>query len=166
MNPTRLLAFAAGLTLLFPTACTNPDHAHSGHGAPTASVASNSQPDEASLLRASQEYDDVFAKMDVQRAEKLLADEYQLTDFNGRVTRKAEWLALARSGNGASNTSTSQSRQVRVYGNMGIVTGRWTEAGLAGAPGGTDVLQYSTVFIHRDGQWKVLLDHATRIANR
>lgn len=88
----------------------------------------------------------------------MLATEYQLTDLYGKVTKKAEWIAKAKASRGGS-ASKSEGREVRVYGNIGIVTGRWRETTTTPP----SVLQYTTVFIHRDGRWQVLVDHATAI---
>lgn len=172
MNPIRSTVLSGCLALLGFTACStssshNDSHADShAHGSSASTTpratgpAASVDPHKAfrDLEVASKLYDDVFATQDAARAEALLATEYQLTDLYGKVTKKAEWIAKAKAARGGS-ASKSEGREVRVYGNMGIVTGRWHETTTTPPT----VLQYTTVFIHRDGRWQVLVDHATAI---
>lgn len=172
MNPIRSTVLCGCLALLGFTACsTSSSHTNHRTSSPTkgssasttaSATSSAAQVDPHKGLRdleaAAKLYDDVFATQDASRAETLLATEYQLTDLYGKVTKKSEWIAKAKAARGGS-ASKSEGREVRVYGNMGIVTGRWRETNTTPP----SVLQYTTVFIYRDGRWQVLVDHATAI---
>ncbi len=118
---------------------------------------------ESELVAAAAAYDKISAQQDAAAAEQLLAEEYILTDLLGRVTTKAQWLVTARSIKNSPSNSKSETREARVYGDVGVVTGRWHESGTQAGQAFDYRLRYSTVFIKRDGRWQVLLDHATRI---
>ena len=110
-------------------------------------------------------YDKALIEQDAAAFDRLLADEYTVTLPNGKVLTKAEVVANAKSGivKYEADKTKSDSVKARVFGDTALVTGLWTEKGTSAGKDFDGTLQYTLVFLKRDGAWKIVSDHATLI---
>ena len=94
----------------------------------------------------------------------LIAPDWSVIHITGTVMTKKEALQMCRAPQARIDALDVDQLQVRVFGNAAVVTGR-TIATVAGADAGTVKLRFTDVFIHRDGRWRVVASHATRLSD-
>jgi ketosteroid isomerase-like protein len=90
----------------------------------------------------------------------LLADDWSVTHIDAQIITKAQALDMCRTG--PSVTTTVDQLTVRCYGDTAIVTGR-TNATVSGATAQAITLRFTDVFVKRDGRWRAVASHATRV---
>ena len=125
---------------------------------------------ESELMQAERDWSAAYLKHDTATIERLLADEYVGTDGQGLMTNKAQELEEARlPATGAPAPAfvvldeTVTDMHVRMYGNVGIVTGRVIEKVLF--RGKEQEVQYrrTTVWVTRQGRRQCVSFHGSRI---
>jgi ketosteroid isomerase-like protein len=105
-----------------------------------------------------------YLKADTAKLDELWADEFTLTVPNGAVLPKAGYLAMVKTGGVKYDMLQLDGLQVRVFGDTAIASARVTVKGSVGDHplNGTDVFQ--TVYVKRDGRWRMVSSLATRVA--
>lgn len=112
-------------------------------------------------------WDDAFARRDATSFLSLIADDYLVTGVNGETKDKSTVLEAMASSDAKLKPHKRDDIQVRLFGDIAIVTGRviWrTRNALHGCPSGDCHARYLKVYAKRDGVWKVIVAQATRIA--
>ena len=105
-----------------------------------------------------------YLKADTATLDQLWADDFTLTVPNGAVLPKAGYLAMVKTGGVKYEVLQLDALQVRVFGDAAIASVRVTLKGSVGDHplNGTDVFQ--TVYVKRDGRWRMVSSLATRVA--
>jgi ketosteroid isomerase-like protein len=87
--------------------------------------------------------------------ERIYADDYYCVHSNGAAMNKAAELAKNMSKKNAWTDFVLDDVVVRVFGDVGILTGRLTLKGVAKGfkPGAR---RFTDIFIRRDGRWQLL----------
>lgn len=109
--------------------------------------------DTAELTRLATESGHAYARRDLAALEQLTAEDYAQTDVRGGVLNRAQWLEFVKNRK-TELTVESDSIEVRFYGEVAVVTGRWTYT-LKGP--GPDTLSYSrwtSVWTRETNGWK------------
>jgi uncharacterized protein (TIGR02246 family) len=101
-----------------------------------------------------------YQAADADALERLLAEDYTLTDSRGEVITRAQDIAEVRTGAVRYALFENRDMRVRIHGNAAIVTGR---THIESTPGKRLVFQFTDTLIRRDGRWLVAASHATRI---
>ena len=119
--------------------------------------------DERALLRANREYDEALVRGDAEALERIYADEFVYTTFDGEVRDKAQQIAFTRSGELKLESGRSDDVRVRVYGNTAVMTGRFTAKGkFRGAA--IDVHErYTAVWVRSRGRWRLVAEQGNEI---
>ena len=91
------------------------------------------------------------------------ADDYLQIDFDGQVLNKSAMLERIKSSYAQLRSNELDDMVVRVYGNTAIFTGRANPRGIMKGKEFTDSVRYTRVYVNREGRWKVVLFHQTRI---
>jgi ketosteroid isomerase-like protein len=121
---------------------------------------------EKELRQLNQEAADMQVRKDVRAAERLLADDYLFLQADGNVSNKAQNLAVLRDAAFVCRAFTTEDVVVRVYGDVGVITGRaLMRATYAGQDVGGEFL-YTDVWARRDGRWQTVVSQATRKPSR
>ena len=153
----------ASLTLISVACANNGDRVNS----PATSVATpadSAANAEQEVRKVHQEYDLACLQQNAASFERLLADDYTLTDPIGTFISKAEVVARAKAGEVKMEVGHSENVKVRVYGNMALVTGRWIEKSLVkGNPFAAGKMQNTTVYHKQNGVWQIVADQVTPI---
>ena len=108
------------------------------------------------------EWGDAFEQRDVATLDRLMADEYFLTDPLGVVRSKAETIAAIQR-NVLFQSTKSDSVNVRVNGDTAVVTGRSTFRGRYKGWSMAGQYQYTDVLVKRRGSWKAVASHITAL---
>lgn len=104
-------------------------------------------------------FGEAWAARDIATLASLLAPGYVHTDFEGRVLRRAEWLAYAAVQPHGSSVEFDDV-EVTEYGDLGVVTGANR---IDGGSMGSSTIRFTQVW-QRDGiGWKRLAFQATEV---
>ena len=121
LSLVTLTVFAA-----FFSSCATPEEKAASSPAPSVAAPAESNANaEQEIRKLHQEYDKAWAQQDAAAFERLLADDFTLTDQDGKVTPKAEVITTAKSGEIKYEVGKSEDVKVRFYDNTALVTGRW-----------------------------------------
>ncbi|MFN7943910.1 MAG: nuclear transport factor 2 family protein [Blastocatellia bacterium] len=145
--------------------CASPTEGTKSAATPIATASTEvSANSEKEVETARQEYDKAYVSQDVAAFDRLAADEYLLTQPDGKVSTKAEVIALSKSGDIKVEKGQSDNVKVRLYGNTALVTGQWTEKSTTKGKPFAGTVQYTTVYVKKNGKWQIVSDHGTLIA--
>ena len=135
------------------------------------STATNYLPEE-NLIRVSAE-DEVrqieyewgvaFERRDMATLDRLMSDEYILTDPLGNVRNKSESLAAIRTNDVHFESTKSDNVNVVINGDTAVVTGRSTFRGRYKGWSMSGQYQYTDVLVKRTGAWKAVSSHITAL---
>jgi ketosteroid isomerase-like protein len=109
------------------------------------------------------EWGEAFERKDVATLDRLMADEYFLTDPLGNVRSKAETLAAIQRNEVLFQSTSSDGVNVRVTGDTAVVTGRSTFRGRYKGWSMAGQYQYTDVLVKRSGSWKAVASHITAL---
>jgi ketosteroid isomerase-like protein len=118
---------------------------------------------EQELMRLVQQYNDAQVKGDRQVLERLWADDYLYTHSNGAVMNKPQDIADATSGEMTWTAARLDDMKVRLFGDVGVVTGRLIMEGRA-ANYASGPRRFTDVFVRRNGRWQLVGGQTTMLA--
>jgi ketosteroid isomerase-like protein len=121
---------------------------------------------EQELLKLEQEWTNADLKDDWATMDRILADDYVLTDRDGFVSTKAQVLAYMKSGEGKILTLAIDDMKVRVYGDAAVVTLRATIKETYKGEEISDVVRITNTWIKKAGRWQCVATHGSRIAGK
>lgn len=121
-----------------------------------------SHPDRAQELRATnQAYNAALIAGDVPALERIFAEELVYTSPRGEIMNRAAQLEIIRSKTLRIETATGSDEQVRLYGETGIVTGRFEAQGTFKQQPFHAIERYTSVWVLRDGRWQLVAEQGT-----
>lgn len=106
---------------------------------------------EQELMDLDQASNDAQVRKDRATLERLWGEDYLYTHSNGSVATKAEDIADTMSGM-SWTAARLDGMKVRVYGDVGIVTGRLTMEGSAKSYA-SGARRFTDIFVRRGGRW-------------
>ena len=113
-------------------------------------------------LRATfDDFRDALFAQDVEALDGILATDYRGYNLRGRLEDRGVVLAAYAPGVVSLETFEVQELQVDVHGEVGIITGKGYVAGSYQGESWEHDLRFCDVYADRDGDWKLLLAHAT-----
>jgi ketosteroid isomerase-like protein len=115
----------------------------------------STNPVERELMDLVQRYNDAQVKRDRPTLEKLWADDYLYTHSNGAVMTKVQDIADTMSGDMTWTAARLDDMKVRLYGDVGIVTGRLTMEGTA-KQYASGSRRFTDIFVRRGGRWQLV----------
>ncbi len=130
--------------------------------ATAAAYAQSGSAAEKEVLQAMNAMDQAEAKRDKAALERLHADEYLYHGSNGKAYTKAQSIADTMAATTTWTDRKNDGLKVRIYGDVGIVTGTTTLAGTS-TEYQTGARRFTRLFIRRDGRWQELGGQATLI---
>ena len=93
--------------------------------------------------------------------ERVLAEDWTVTDPTGHILTKAEVLREAFTGERKITKGKIDQINVRDFGEWAIVTGRTQMAGNYQGQKMDVTLRFTDVFVRRDGEWKCIASQGT-----
>lgn len=106
---------------------------------------------------------DAHVRLDIDLIDSLLHPDYVIVQPDGMVETKRQVLASYRSGTRHWDSAKSDQLDVRVYGNMAIVIGRWQAKGRNGSVDFDYAARFLSVWIKQGGRWLNLSSQSTEI---
>ena len=113
------------------------------------------------ILRTDEERRVAQLNSDVGVLDRVIADDATLIYGDGTTETKASLLAQIRAGSLRWTKSEYDPPQVRIYGDVGIVTGR---ARSSTNNGPVHVVYVTRVYARRSGEWRLVASQTTRMA--
>jgi peptidylprolyl isomerase len=103
-----------------------------------------------------------FKNRDREMLNRILADDFISTNDEGQVFNKAQYVEAVMETLKVESYSLDD-LTTRVYGDTGIVAGRWTgKFTVDGKPSG-GAFRFTDTFVKRQGRWRVVASQDTRI---
>jgi ketosteroid isomerase-like protein len=118
---------------------------------------------EEEVKHVESEWGAAFERHDLATLDRLMADEYLLTDPLGIVRSKAETLAAIQKNEVLFQSTNSDGVNVRVNGDTAVVTGRSTFRGRYKGWSMGGKYQYTDVLVKRSGRWQAVASHITAL---
>lgn len=122
--------------------------------------------DQEVIIELEKSWNEAFYKKDVKFIASILADEYIATFEDGSRADKAKELALTASFDQAVESAVQDDFTVKIFGDTAVV---WFTLRLVGIKQGqrsTLTLNYTDVWVLRDGDWKCVSAHSTRVTSK
>ena len=121
---------------------------------------------EAELIGLAHEWDRAMVANDAEAIGRYMADDWTIVGSDGSMSDKATFLGLVKSGTLSHDVMESKDLKVCVYGDTAVVTSRGVSGGKYQGQAFREVEQSSNVFVRQEGQWRCVLTHLSRIAQR
>ena len=131
------------------------------HNQPEANSATLAAENE--VRRIESDWGDAFERKDMATLDRLMADDYILTDPLGIVRTKAESLAAIETSALLFESTESDNVNVRINGDTAVVTGRSTFKGRYKGWPMAGKYQYTDVLVKRRGSWTAVSSHITAL---
>jgi len=107
-----------------------------------------------------------WVKGDREYINRVLADDWSVTDAAGRVLNKRQVMREAFETEDRQIESLQiDDLQVRVFGRCAVVTGRTRAGGRYKGNSMSVTLRFTDVFMRRAGRWQVVASQATQLAD-
>jgi len=115
------------------------------------------------LLKLNRAYDEALVRGDAAALDRIYAEEFVYTTFDGSVRGKAEQLKFTRSGDLRLESGTSDGVRIRIYGTTAVMTGRFTARGTFKDKPISIRERYTAVWVKKEGKWKLVAEQGNEI---
>ncbi len=115
------------------------------------------------LIERCHAWDRAMIGNDADAIGRYMSDDWTIVGSDGRVSDKASFLPLIRSGVLAHDVMQSEDLDVRIHGDTGVVTARGISAGTYHGRRFREVERSSNVFVRQGGTWVCVLTHLSRL---
>jgi len=152
----RLLVGAVAVALLTPLLL-------SGQAQPQKTAPAKYSKVEQQLINLTEACNDANIKVDLAVLDRVIADDLTLTDDEGNVASKAQWIEDLKSGNLKFTSSANDDYKVRVYGKAAVVTYRWTCKGQYKDKDISGQFRETDTWVKLDGRWQCVAVHTSKM---
>jgi ketosteroid isomerase-like protein len=119
---------------------------------------------EQAVLEAEQRWYTALAAKDVAALEQVLAREFVLNGSAPGLESRETYLQTARMSERTLEPVALEQRQVRVYGEAAVTTGRGQLRGVYKARPIALTFQYTSMFVLRGGRWQAVASHVSVVS--
>jgi ketosteroid isomerase-like protein len=119
--------------------------------------------DEEAVRQMEWEWGEAFEQKDLATLDRMMTDEYILTDPLGHIRSKAESLAALQTNEVSFESTQSDDVKVRINGDTAVVTGRSKFRGCYKGWSMSGQYQYTDVLVKRRGEWQAVGSHITAL---
>jgi ketosteroid isomerase-like protein len=118
------------------------------------------------LIGVVNEWDRAMVENDADAIGRYMAEDWTIIGTDGSVGDKPAFLGLVKSGTLSHDVMESDDLNVRIYGDTAVVTARGVSGGKYQRRPFREVERSTCVFVRQDGQWKCVLTHLSRLAQK
>jgi len=122
--------------------------------------------DQQVLIKLERDWNDAFYKKDVAFIESILAPEFTATYDDGSRGDKAKELALTREFNQQVESAVQDDFTVKIFGETAVVFFTLKLVGIKQGQRSELALSYTDVWVLRDGNWRCVSAHSTRVTSK
>ena len=109
------------------------------------------------------EWTEAMIHVDLDKLNQIVAEDWSEIGGSGKIGTKASFLDDVKSGAHKLETCEFGPRDVKVLGDVAVLSGSVTEQRLAGGQLSTIRVAYMDVWVKRGGRWVVVRSHANKI---
>lgn len=120
---------------------------------------------EQALLRQERAWAEAFKNRDRAALERILAEDFSFTDDEGNVYNKVQYIEAVTQAIKVGSYEIDDLK-ARVYGEAGVVTGRWTGSMTIDGKDASGAFRFTDTFVKRQGRWQVVASQDTRIPKK
>ena len=117
--------------------------------------------DEAVLKAMEDKWSAANLKGDAAALSAIFADTFVSTESDGTVRTKAEVVGALKSGEIKFLASKSSEMKVFLYGDAGVVTGRWAGKFIVKGKTVDTVERFTDTYVRQNGQWRCVATQGT-----
>ncbi len=114
---------------------------------------SRAQGDETKIIALENLWNQIQINHDADAMAKMLDNDFVLTDYDGSVTNKAQFLASIRDSSNQLSVEVSEDMKLHVHGDTVIVTGATHEKGTLKGKPYQHQGRFTDTWIKKNGQW-------------
>lgn len=112
--------------------------------------------DEALLAKQAADWDAAIVRKDAAAIERNLADDFKSIQKDGSVSTRAAFLRDLLAPDLTIDPYTVEEFEVRLFGEVALLTGRTRMTGTSGGAPFTSHYRYTDTYVRRGGAWKVV----------
>jgi uncharacterized protein (TIGR02246 family) len=127
-----------------------------------ASKSSQDGADEKAISRLVHEWLDALVKNDLNALDRIIADDYVITNSDGSVLGKQQDMEPLKAGLKFESAAV-EDLKVRVYGDAAVVTGVTTFKGSFNGRAFAARERFTDVWVRRNGRWQAVASQETRL---
>src|SRR5262245_5764261 len=120
---------------------------------------------EQEVVKVSGEIIEAFGHTDIAALDRLLADDYIVTQSFG-ITSKAQLMDAWKSGRLKYTSASDKDRVIRVYGDTAVTTGILTLKGQNPNGDFTSNTRFTAVFVKQQGRWRLVASQLSEIPQK
>lgn len=119
--------------------------------------------DRQDLIALAHDWDRAMVQNDAEVIGGFMADDWIIIGPDGRIGDRATFLALVASGALSHDLMESDDLEVRRYGDTAVMILRGVSGGTFQGQPFREVERVSCVFVRKDGRWRCVLTHLSRL---
>ena len=152
------------VTALSLSSCapTEPTATSSATTAATA-AASPAENVEQVLIKLEREWAEALVKADGAALDRIQADDWVMTSWDGQTQTKAQSIEEIKSGVYQAASVNLDNLKVRTFGDVAVVTLGQTEKSKYKGKESSGRYLYTDVWVKRNGKWQVVATHGTKV---
>jgi ketosteroid isomerase-like protein len=121
---------------------------------------------EEGLLKVEKEFAQAIVSNNLEGIGRLVADDWIIIDSDGGIVDQTRFFEVIKSGALTHDMMESEDLRVRVYGASAVVTGLTRTKGKFMGQEFSTQERATDVFVKRDGRWRCVLTHLTRLPKK
>lgn len=126
-------------------------------------VSYDTSDDVAVLMRQAEAWDAAIVRKDVAAIEANMTDDFRQIDAAANVADKTSFMAGITAPELTINPYTVEDFDVRVYGDVALLSGRTRMSGSYAGEAFTSHYRYIDVYVRKNGRWRVASVQITRV---
>ena len=115
------------------------------------------------LLALETAWDDAVAAKDTTALARIIADGFVMIGANGAVSDKRQLIEAIANPELRIEPFRTEDVRVRLYGNVAVLTGRYSQRGSWKGQAYETAARYTDVYVRSGGRWRAVSAQATRI---
>jgi len=118
---------------------------------------------EREVTELEREFGEALTRLDRARLERLMADDFLLTNTAGKIVSKAQVIADITSPDYELESLVNDDISVRIYGDVAVVMARGTAKGRYKGQDAGGQFRYTRVWLKRRGRWQAVVAQSTNV---
>jgi len=119
---------------------------------------------ESALRSVAEAWDHAMVLNDAEAIGQFMSEEWVIVGSDGGMMDRSAFLELVRTGRLTHDVMTTDDARIRVYDDVALLVARGVSAGHFDGHAFREIERQSNVFVRREGVWRCVLTHLSRIA--